>query len=175
METLKSIESLTMLDKKHELNSQLTGHLPDLIEMYEVIAKEELNIEVPDEIKGQFNVARNMALYTYYFYALAPEVQLKTYTIIEHALRIKANSNKRLMLHRLLDLAISNKWISDEGFRHLNGSKDSLEWCESLKTIMPNLRNSQAHGSTLLEPDCIHHIFVCADLLNQLYPKKFKS
>jgi len=170
MERLKNFDDLTKLDEKHGLLSRFNGYLPNIEKMYEVISHEKLNSNVPDEIKGQFNVARNMALYTYYLYALAPEVQLKTYTIIEHALRLKANSKKRLMLRNLLELAVKNEWIKDRGFRHLKISDDSMEWCHNLITVIPSLRNSQAHGSTLLEPSCLHHIFVCADFLNQLFP-----
>tara|TARA_R110001583_G_scaffold191671_2_gene357305 strand:+ start:20 stop:547 length:528 start_codon:yes stop_codon:yes gene_type:complete len=170
MELLKDIDDLTKLDKKHELLSRVNGYLPNIEKMHKVISQEKLNAEVPNDIQGQFNVARNMALYTYYLYALAPEVQLKTYTIIEHALRVKANSKKRLMLRNLLELAIKNEWIKDKGFRHLKSTDDSMEWCNSLIKVIPSLRNSQAHGSTLLEPSCFHHIFVCADFLNQLFP-----
>lgn len=172
MELLKSLADLNKLDEKHELLSRINGYLPSLEKMHEFISKEELNTEVPDDIKGQFNVARNMALYTYYLYSLAPEVQLKTYTIIEHALRIKANSRQRLMLRKLLQLAIQNEWIQDKGFRHLKNPGNSMEWSKSLIKVIPSLRNSQAHGSVLLEPDCLHHISVCADFLNQLFPQR---
>src|SRR5467141_1534588 len=68
---------------------------------------------VPEEIRSQFNVARNMALYQYFFYALAPEVQLKTYTIIEYALRLRAGTGKKLMLKDLIEKANREGWISD--------------------------------------------------------------
>ena len=56
----------------------------------------------PDEIKGQVNVAKNMAMYSYLFYTIAPEVQLKAYSIIEHALRIKVKPKKPMKLKALM-------------------------------------------------------------------------
>ena len=35
---------------------------------------------------------------------------------------------------------------------------------------MPSLRNSKAHGSSMLVGDCLNHISVCADFVNQLFP-----
>ncbi|WP_227664188.1 hypothetical protein [Marinobacter salarius] len=172
MEQFKSLEELDKMDEKHRLMGAVCGAVPDLEKMHDALSAEYLNDEVPDDLKGQFNVARNMALYTYFFYALAPEVHLKTYTIIEHALKLKANSTKRLMLGNLLHMAVENEWISDSGFRHIQEPSDSNDWCKKLPEIMRNLRNSQAHGSTLLVGDCLHHVRVCADFINQLYPDR---
>ena len=116
MEQLKSLDELTEMDEKHRLMGAVCGGVPSLEKMHDLLSQEHLNHEVPDEIKGQFNVARNMALYSYYFYALAPEVHLKTYTVIEHALKLKAKPEKHMMLGKLLRIALQNGWISDAGF-----------------------------------------------------------
>ena len=110
-----------------------------------------------------------MALYTYFFYALAPEVSLKTYTIIELALRTKAKPNKKLMLRQLVSLAVKNNWIQDSGFRHIQSPSENNDYCKSLIKVIPALRNSQAHGSTMLDPETLSHIEFCADFLNQLF------
>ena len=169
MEELKSLEELTQMDEKHWLMGAVSGSTPSLKGMHEFLSSEILCNEAPNEIKDQFNVAKNMALYSYYFYALAPEVHLKTYTLIEYALRIKANSNKRLMLKALIELAIKEKWIDDSGFRHINDPSPSNEWCREMIKVVPSMRNSQAHGSNMLQGDCLHHISVCADFINQLF------
>ena len=36
--------------------------------------------------------------------------------------------------------------------------------------VMSDLRNSKAHGSSMLLGDCLHHISSCADFVNQLFP-----
>ena len=171
MEEFKSLDELTQMDEKHQLMGAVCGSVPNINGMHEYLANEVLNDDVPDEIRGQFNVAKNMALYSYYFYALAPEVQLKTYTVIEHALRIRAKPQKRMMLRALINHAVSQRWITDAGFRHIDTPNSGNEWCKSMVATIPNLRNSKAHGSTMLVGDCLFHISSCADFINQLFPR----
>lgn len=170
MEEFKSLEELTEMDEKHKLMGAICGSVPSLEKMHKYLSQELLNDEVPDEIKGQFNVAKNMALYSYYFYALSPEVHLKTYTIIEHALRLKVNPKKRMMFKALINHAVLQRWINDSGFRHIENPSPNNEWCKSMVEVMPSLRNSKAHGSSMLIGDCLHHISSCADFVNQLFP-----
>ena len=172
MEEFKSLDELTEMDEKHRLMGAVCGSVPSLKGMHQYLADETLNEEVPDEIKGQFNVAKNMALYSYFFYALAPEVHLKTYSIIEHALRIKTKPKKTMMLKALINHAVAQRWISDSGFRHINSPSPDNEWCKSMVEVISSLRNSKAHGSTMLVGNCLHHISVCADFINQLFPHK---
>lgn len=170
MEEFKSLEELTEMDGKHRLMGAICGSVPSLEKMHKYLSQEVLNDEVPDEIKGQFNVAKNMALYSYYFYALAPEVHLKTYTVIEHALRLKINPKKRMMFKALINHAVSQRWIKDSGFRHLDNPSPDDEWCKSMVEVMPSMRNSKAHGSSMLVGDCLNHISSCTDFVNQLFP-----
>jgi hypothetical protein len=115
MENFKSIDDLLLMDEKHRFMGLLCGSIPSLEKMHAVLKNENLNIEAPEEIKSQFNVAKNMAMYSYFFYALAPEVHLKTYTLIEHALRLKSKSKGEVMLSGLLKLALKKGWIKDSG------------------------------------------------------------
>lgn len=170
MEEFKSLEALTEMDEKHRLMGAICGSVPSLKEMHKYLSREVLNDEVPEEIKCQFNVAKNMALYSYYFYALAPEVHLKTYTVIEHALRLKVKPKKPMMLKALVNHAVSQRWIKDSGFRHIKKPSPDNEWCKALVDVMSSLRNSKAHGSSMLVGDCLHHISSCADFVNQLFP-----
>lgn len=159
------------MDDKHRLMAAICGSVPSLAKMHQYLSRERLNQAVPEEVRGQFNVARNMALYSYFFYALAPEVHLKTYSLIEHALRIRANSPKKMMLKALMKHALSQGWVSDRGFRHIARPSPSNEWCRSMIDVIPDLRNSKAHGSTMLVEDCLRHISTCADFINQLFPE----
>lgn len=181
MEEFKKLVEITELDEKHQLLSRVTGYVPDLKKTHEALSEVTLNDEVPEDLRGQFNVAKNMGLYCYFFYALAPEVQLKTYTVIESALRLKAEQvgiygqkNRHLMLRKLLTHAVDKGWVTDGGFRHIDNPSSANEWCRSMINVISSLRNSQAHGSNSLVPDFYHHICVCADFLNQLYPKQVR-
>lgn len=169
METFKKLSEILVIDERHILLSKITGGLLDVELLHQVLSEIVLNDNVPEKIKGQFNVAKNMALYTYYIYSLAPEVQHKTYTIIEYALKIKANVGKKMMLKKLLIMAIEQEWISDSGFRHLENPDNNNSYCKSLVKVLPDLRNSAAHGQSLLLPDCVGHIEKCADFVNQIF------
>jgi len=169
MEEFKSLSELTVMDEKHRLMGAVCGSVPSLEGMHKYLSKETLNENVPLEIQNQFNIARNMALFSYYFYALCAEVHLKTYTIIERALKIRADSGKRHGLKYLMEMAVEEGWITDDGFRHIENPEPGNLWCKSMIKTMSELRNSQAHGGNMLVGDCLHHISVCADYINQLF------
>ena len=169
MEELKLLSELTTIDERHVLVGQITGRMHSLESLHRAVSSIEMHEGVPEKIVGQFNVARNMALYQYFCYALAPEVQLKTYTIIELALKTRANSDKRLTLGALIRLAVQENWISDAGFSHIADPKPENPYCQTLIRVLPDLRNASAHGSTHLTPDSVGHLQKCADLVNQLF------
>lgn len=165
----KRLDQLTQIDESHVLMAQVTGRVLDINLLYRAVEPIELGVAVPDDIRGQFNVAKNMALYTYFCYVLAPEVQLKTFTVIELALRRRAGNPQGKTLRPLLKLAVSAGWIRDAGFRHIENPLPSNPYCHSLIDTLPALRNDSAHGSTNLTPDTVWYLERCADLVNQLF------
>ncbi|MBK9217452.1 MAG: hypothetical protein RJA63_892 [Pseudomonadota bacterium] len=169
MEEVKRMDELTKIDERHLLLGQITGRVPDLQKRHDFVTAIEMHAGVPDEIRSQFNVAKNMALYQYFFYALAPEVQHKTYTIIEYALKLKDAPKPEHGLKRLLSKAVKEGWISDAGFRHIEQPQPDNPYCNWLVDNLPKLRNEAAHGSNMLTPDCLDHLVKCADFVNQLF------
>lgn len=167
----KRLDQLTQIDELHVLLGQVTGSVLNLELLHRAVAAVELHEGVPEDIQGQFNVARNMALYTYFCYALAPEVQLKTFTVIELALRRRAGEGNRKTLRPLLQQAVSSGWIQDSGFRHLQQPSADNSYCHDLVEALPTLRNGSAHGSTSLTPDSVWYLERCADLINQLFTR----
>lgn len=165
----KRLHELTQIDESHILLGQVTGRTLDLNSLYRAVESIELAATAPEDIRGQFNVARNMALYAYFFYALAPEVQLKTFTVIELALRRRAGDPKGKTLRPLLKLAVSEGWICDAGFRHIERPLEDNPYCHSLMNTLPAIRNDSAHGSTDLTSDTVWYLERCADLVNQLF------
>jgi hypothetical protein len=162
------------IDKQHLFLQKMGGKEIDLLSHHATLAAIQLNSSVPQIIRGQFNIAKNMALYSYFFYSLGSEVQLKACSVIEHALRVKAN-RPELMLRQLLTLANEKNWLSDSGFRQLEAPEPKNGYCKSLERVLPHLRNESAHGVPPLVWDCIAHIERCADLVNQLFPRPRKS
>jgi len=174
MDSFKPFDQITSVDKQHLFLQKMGGKEMDLPSHHHTLKAIQLHTGVPQIIRGQFNIARNMALYSYFFYSLGSEVQLKACSVIEHALRIKAN-RPELMLRQLLILANDKNWLMDSGFRHIEKPGESRGYCKSLERVLPHLRNESAHGGPPLVWDCISHIERCADLVNQLFPQGCKS
>ena len=168
-EQLKALNELEKIDERHILRAQITGRIWSKEGLHAAISSITINDAAPEEVRSQFNVARNLALYSHYCYSFAPLVQSHTFTIIEFALKIKEGSGKRKPLFQLLEMAVKEKWVNDAGFRHIpNPSSDNL-YCQSLVKTITNLRNDFAHGSNQLSPFIIDYLTICADFVNQLF------
>lgn len=168
IEKLKALDEITTVDPRHLTMGSITGFVPRLEDLHAHASSITLHKGVPEEIRNQFNVTRNMALYTYFHYSLAPVVQLKTYILIEHALKLRTGED-RTSFKKLLRIAVENGWVHDKGFRHLKFPTDKNEYCRKMIGVFPRLRNDAAHGSNLLMEDCVGHIEKCADYINQLF------
>lgn len=169
MEEFKKLGEVFQKDSKHGFLDQASTQAYELEGLHKCLAHFELGPAVPDDIRGQFNVARNMAIYTYFLYALAPEVHLKTYTVMEYALRVRSGAPKEKSFKQILKQAVSEGWIRDSGFQHLEEPSKANTYCKSLIDILPRMRNSLAHGSSMLDPSCLGHIQKCCDFVNQLF------
>ncbi|MBW0169668.1 MAG: hypothetical protein KXJ61_05510 [Hydrogenophaga sp.] len=171
MEQFKTFDEITTVDEAHRALSSVTGFLISLPKLHAKLGSIELHEGVPEGVRGQFNVARNMALYYFFHYAMAPEVQMKTYAVIELALKQRFPESVGKSLAWLLKKAVNAGLLKDSGFRHLDDPSPANPYCKSLLVVLPTLRNESAHGSTFLTPDCVGHIEKCADLINQLFER----
>jgi len=169
MENLKSLDEIHKIDERHVLLEQITGRVLNLEKLHAAVSEINLNSTVPEKIRGQFNVARNMAIYTYFMYSLAPEVHMKTYSVMEMALRDFYDGDEKTNLKTLVRKAVESGVIQDAGFRHVPDNQEN-SYSKNFVDIYPKLRNSMAHGSSMLTPDCIDNIERCADFVNQLFP-----
>lgn len=169
MEEFKNLDQITEPDERHGLLDALTGRRFTLEGLHAAVKGVELCEAAPEEIKSQFNVARNLILYTWFSYSLDPVAQLKTYILIEHALNIKDGGRDR-PLKTMLKRAVSEVWISDSGFRHVTfDPKEPQKYCASLVETLPSLRNDASHGSNMLCQGAVSHLQICADFINQLF------
>lgn len=168
MEKYIDYEKITEIDQRHILLGQITGGVINLRKLHNVLGNIEVNSSAPEDIRGQFNVARNMALYTFFCYSLAPEVHMKTFSVMEMALRHYYKGDTKTNLKKLVGNVVAEGVVCDNGFRHVpNDSKNP--YSKTFVDVFPNLRNTMAHGTTMLVPDCIGHIEKCADFVNQLF------
>jgi hypothetical protein len=169
-----------------------------LEDFYSVAETIQLHEGVPETVRNQFQVARNLIVYSWYYYPFNVTAELCAYIAVEHALRIKAGkTDGSSTFRRLLKGAVERGWIRDEGFSHLKRLRERIrlyneglppefqlqttpqaeEYCKAMTQAMPNLRNALAHGETYLHHSGAMTVRICAELANQLFekPKAMKS
>ncbi len=129
----------------------------------------ELKEEVPDEIKSQFNIAKNLHVYSWFSYSFHQISEMKAYSTVEYALKDKFGDH-RCGFKKLLKKAIKKGLIKDSGFRHIDTQdSNSIEYSLGLVEIMPSLRNSLSHGSNTLHNQSAITLSICCDLINHLF------
>ncbi len=178
METFKRLDDIALPDVRNTLwvaTNLETGEQRKmaLSDIYESVALIDLHESVPDDVRSQFNVAKNLAVYTWYCYPFHQISELKAFSTLEMALRMKFGENgQRLGFKRLLRKAVASGLIKDIGFSHIADNVENPEstvYTERLPDQMPDLRNNLAHGSCTLHPYSEINLQICADFINQLF------
>jgi hypothetical protein len=160
MEEFKKLEEVTSADGRTTsfvLVNRETGQkrefgIGDLHEEVEMIKLDET---VPEEVQSQFNVARNLCLYSWYCYSFHNVACLQAYSTIELALRIRLGKaeDAKCTLRPLLDEALSKGLISED-------------W---MPEGIAYLRNISAHGKLMIHPWSVMILRGIADNINQLF------
>ncbi len=181
MEKLKKLEEITLPDKRNTffvIVNQQTGERKKygVEDFYGEIKLIELHEVVPEDIRSQFNVARNLSLYTWFCYSFHNVSTLKAYSTVEMALRIildKPEKDKP-SLWKMMREAVNKHLIKDKHFGHImeqSLDSQSKPFVEVLPDVIAYLRNLEAHGSTALGPWSVMVLRICADIINQLFDK----
>lgn len=172
METLKQLEEITASDERnlYFLVTETGGHARRLTleDIYEHVSSIKLNPEVPDSIKSHFAQAQNLAVYSWYYYPFNVTSQFMGFVSVEYALQIK--SGKDSSFKHLIQLAVKEGWIHDNGFSIAKLREDNgRSYVETLIEVMPSLRNTLAHGSDMLHNNALASLRICAEFINQLF------
>jgi hypothetical protein len=198
MESLKEFQEICQPDVRQKCFARIDPNCPGgpspitLKDFYDDAESIQLHEGVPEEVRNHFQTARNLIVYSWFYYPLNVTAELCAYTSVEYAVRIKTgDTTGRLPFKELLEVAVAENWMRDEGFSHVKGKYESLrefnetlppeyqhpqsqlqqEYCKVLTDSMPKLRNTLAHGSTFLHNGGAFTVRICADLINQLFEK----
>lgn len=183
MEELKKLEEIYSPDRRstyYILVNSKTGNERkySFADLYREVKSIVLSEAVPDDVKSQFNVARNLALYSWFCYAFHQVSDLKAFSTLEMALRIRLGKPKtKNGLQRLVREAIELGWIKDGDFSYIGEQlrdPKSTSYVEILPTAISHLRNLVAHGSTILDRDSVINLRICADFINKLFESSQK-
>jgi hypothetical protein len=180
MEEFKPFEELLEADERWKyfpLRNQATGEMtPSSLEhRYGIVAPIYVNDSAPEEVRSQFNVAKMLCVYAWLYYPFHQVAELKAFSTVEMALRLKY-PNVKGTLYKLLAHAIKEGAITDAGFSHVQANfEDALQYSRTLPDIVPYLRNSLAHGGSRLHPGSVFTVRNCSEIINQLYPEKLRA
>jgi len=179
MEKLKKLEELHNPDKRNLVYGVIdrdTGEQRslDVTDIYSSVEAIDLSAKVPESIRSQFNVAKNLAIYSWFSYSFHQTAEMKAFSTVEMALKDRLGKHK-YGLKRLIKRSVDVALIKDSGFSHIAKPENpnSTEYSQDLPKIMSSLRNSLAHGSTMLHPFSVDTLVICADFINQLYENEF--
>jgi hypothetical protein len=197
MESLKKFDEICQKDPRQDFFCIInyadgTTRKRTLEDFYKRAEKIRLHDGVPEKIRSHFETARNLIIYSWFYYPFNVTAELCAYTSVEFALKIKdGGSSSKISFKKLLQKAVAQKWIFDEGFSHVKRKRENMraynetlpkefkthespmldEYCRNLTKSLPYLRNELAHGSSMLHEQGAFTVQICADLINQLFPK----
>ncbi len=202
---LKPLEDLSNPDPTRFLVKELSPSalIANTVEdHYRRIESLVLSQSVPEEVIIQFDISRNLLLYSWFVFRFVPVAELYAYASLEHALRIRINSvpvGKKRQFRGLKDRlkhAISQKWIRVEFLPHYQRLEkiQAVEWERAKKIFgnpdvwvvqldptkyadqllggLPALRNELAHGTHRLSLSGYLTLEICRDIIQQLFPAK---
>ena len=200
---LKPLDELTLPDPRIGWEPLFQGidDSAKVLEIHERINKySSLHTSVPESIKSQFEIARNLMLYTYFVFEFQTQAELQAYAALEYALRERLGRPTRdgksgkvakpLMLRALLEKAVAENliqpetlpswtWANDrrkwfaENYGHPYVPLTGKDWLEDILKLVTDLRNHIAHGNPhLYLPNSFNQIELCADIINALFSNR---
>lgn len=152
----------------------------------------QLHGNPPESVRAQFDLARNLLLYSWFVYEFSTPAEVNVYGAVELALREKFKTENVSVtsgrgLHKLFELAINHRWVLDGAFpflfelqsgkkpttdKGLEFSPDGTAYCLTLLGFLPKRRNHLAHGNYEVQmPHWPHGSFRdCACIIDALFP-----
>ncbi len=203
MEEFKKLSEITNPDVRNTNYAVLDPELREfrsmtLKDIYNSVARIELSASVPEDIRSQFNVAKNLAIYTWFCYPFHQSAEFRAYATLEMALRIRLGHKEedKVGFRKLLDEALKKdlfkdsefsgfkrrqqiedpmkqfiKFLQEEGHKiNITPSPPRKTHSELMVEGLPIGRNYLAHGTNALHPGSLGTLETCADMINQLFP-----
>ena len=149
MEQLKKLEEINLPDRRSDsfvICNQQTGQQRkyQLEDLYREVKSIELNECVPEDVRSQFNVARNTALYSWFCYPFHNVADMKTFSTLEMALRLKLKKqDTRTSLFHLIEMSVKQGLIKDKHFSHIRKQLTDLESTSYVENLSKRIRFSE--------------------------------
>jgi hypothetical protein len=163
MEMLKPLEEVCQPDVRYrnrvdlDLRAGVTSETT-IQTLYSLIEPITLNEDVPDEVRSHFEIARNLALYSWFVYSFNVVAAMQAYASLEMALKHKSGKD-RIKFKKTLERALQGRLLSSPIGPPIK-----------LAEVMSELRNDLAHGTSTMHGQVIAVLGTCAELINELFP-----
>jgi hypothetical protein len=112
-------------------------------DFHDMLSEVSINDTAPTTVRQEFDVARNVFLYSWFAYELATVAEHHAYGVLEMALRVRSGQPATSLKHdlkSLIDIAVAKNWFDQDDNR-----------VELLKGVV-RLRNDLSHGRPHLLP-----------------------
>lgn len=166
-EVIKDFERLFEVDERWKLFGR--GDAYYLKELHTEVKNIDLIPQVPEDVVSQFNVAKMLAVYAWSYLPLHQAAELKAFSTLEMALRIKLAPNKRTTFKVLLDKAVENGYLKDDIFSAFPSLRNIKGYSAKLPNLVSSMRNDLAHGDTSLNHGSVFTLRHCATIINSLF------
>jgi hypothetical protein len=158
MERLKKLEDICQPDERNQNRYDIdhsTGVVtPTSVEsIYVVVEGIRLNDNVPDSVRSCFEVARNLAIYSWFVYSFHEVAAMQALAALEMAARNKTGEDETAFKN-LLDKLFQGRQLAPD---------------LSLAKAVSKLRNEFAHGSTMRTGQGLSFMRMCAELINEMF------
>ncbi|WP_316173126.1 hypothetical protein [Bradyrhizobium sp. SZCCHNRI2049] len=173
---LKSISSIYKPDIRFRNLADASGTRPmSMADLHAMVEPIQLSDAVPDEIRREFDTARNAFVYSWFVYEFTTLAELGGYTVLELALRrrldpaVMPNTSRSPGLSRLLQAALDKGYLQRGDFEVPSPSGSGAMACQL--DFIPMLRNHVAHGNIHLLPQgALASLQLCQAVIEKLYP-----
>lgn len=179
---LKPLDQVTVPDRVHRVFVKANTGEPIGLDYYHAELRElMLPAHVPERIRREFDLARNLLLYCWFVYDFSSAAMAQAFGAVEAAIRKRVKQeglepDKRRGLSQLLRIALERGWLRPEEFWHLREQGVTGAGAEQgllhLVETLPRFRNAFAHGDgPLFDPmEVVFFLGIAHDIIAQVVP-----
>jgi len=125
-----------------------------LRDVYDAVSDIRLSPSVPEDVRDKFTTAQHLCIYSWFSYPLNMPSSFWASVCVEMALRLRFHDEKS-SLEKLVRRAVDASLLT----------ADDGERCQAMR----QLRNSVAHGSSMLHNHGISFLSFAAKVINNMY------
>lgn len=160
MERLKRLEDICQPDERWlnrvDIDHSTGAVAPTTVEsIYGLVEEIQLSVNVPDEVRSHFEIARNLVVYSWFVFSFNVVAGMQSLASLEMAVRMKTNASEKDNFYDLLGRVFPGRKLSTT---------------LSLSKAITKRRNDLAHGSSTMHGQGVSTLSFCAELINELYP-----